>query len=246
MELVEGVSLDWIIRRLRETNDVVYVDEIRRARHEGGDPPGSRGDPLSGATVCGLHRDSWAEFADIGHQVALALGHAHEAGVLHNDIKPANLLLERTGKVIVTDFGIGRRADGDRADAEEQPTGTLRYMAPERLAGHSETRSDIYALGLTLYELVTRTPAFDIVDRRELADAILRGAVRRPRELVPHIPRGLEKIILNAMAPVPDDRYASAAAMAVDLLKFINGRSIHSTRAGFIGRVMRWASRPKP
>lgn len=246
MELVEGVSLDWIIRRLRETNDVVYVDEIRRARHEGGDPPGSRGDPLSGATVCGLHRDSWAEFADIGHQVALALGHAHEAGVLHNDIKPANLLLERTGKVIVTDFGIGRRADGDRTDAEEQPTGTLRYMAPERLAGHSETRSDIYALGLTMYELVTRTPAFDIVDRRALADAILRGAVRRPRELVPHIPRGLEKIILNAMAPVPDDRYASAAAMAVDLLKFINGRSIRSTRAGFIGRVMRWASRTKP
>jgi len=243
MQLVEGVSLDWIIRRLRETNDVVYVDEIRRARHPDGTAPGSRLDIPTEITICGLHRDSWVEFADIGHQVALALGHAHESGVLHNDIKPANLLLERTGRVIVTDFGIGRRAEESEPEAAEQPTGTLRYMAPERLAGHSETRSDIYALGLTLYELVTRVPAFDIVDRRQLAEAIMRGAVRRPRELVPHIPRGLETIILNAMAPLPEDRYASAAAMAVDLLRFINGRSIHSTRPGLLGRAVRWATR---
>src|SRR5262249_40813860 len=127
MQLVEGVSLDWIIRRLRETAGLVYVDEIRRAGREDRDlAPGT----AEGGSATGLRRDSWYDFAHIGVQVALALAHAHENGVLHNDVKPANLLLERTGHVIVTDFGIGRRAEGDVTREDEHPTGTLRYMAP--------------------------------------------------------------------------------------------------------------------
>src|SRR5207248_7560809 len=107
MQLVEGVSLDWIIRRLRETSDLVYVDEIRRAGRA--DSSGLRGviPPATSPASRGLARGSWHDFAHIGVQVALALAHAHEKGVLHNDIKPANLLLERAGRVIVTDFGIG-------------------------------------------------------------------------------------------------------------------------------------------
>ena len=243
MQLVEGVSLDWIIRRLRESADLVYVDEIRRAGRE--DRDSSRestegeADPASG----GLRRDSWQDFANIGLQVALALGHAHEKGVLHNDVKPANLLLERTGRVIVTDFGIGRRSSGDPAHADEHPIGTLRYMAPERLVGRSEVRSDIYALGVTLYELVTQQPAFDGGDRRQLMDRIVHSQIQPVREIVPQIPRPLETIILNAMAADPAERYHSAQALASDLLRFLHGLSVRSTRPGAIRRAVRWFHR---
>lgn len=243
MQLVEGVSLDWIIRRLRESADLVYVDEIRRAGREDRDtsrlPSGGEPAPVA----CGLRRDSWRDFASIGMQVALALAHAHEKGVLHNDIKPANLLLERTGHVIVTDFGIGRRGSGDLAQEEEHPTGTLRYMAPERLLGRSEVRSDIYSLGVTLYELVTQQPAFDAGDRRQLMDRIVRAQVSPLREVVPQIPRPLETIILNAMAADPLERYQSAQALATDLLRFINGLSVRSTRPGAFRRALRWCRR---
>lgn len=238
MQLVEGVSLDWIIRRLRETSDLVYVDEIRRAgraeQPKAVENPGAQ--PVQPS--CGLGRDSWKEFAQIGVQVALALAHAHEKGVLHNDIKPANLLLERSGHVFVTDFGIGRRAEDELANSEHQ-TGTLRYMAPERLLGRRDARSDIYSLGVTLYELVTQKPAFEVADRRQLMELILKSGVKPLREIVPQIPRRLETIVLNAMAADPDERYPSAEAMAADLVRFINGQRVRSTRFGRLRRMLR-------
>lgn len=243
MQLVEGVSLDWIIRRLRETKDLVYVDEIRRAGRAENlavrDPLEAAAGPASG----GLARGSWHEFAHIGVQVALALAHAHEKGVLHNDIKPANLLLERSGRVIVTDFGIGRRVAGDLDREDEHPTGTLRYMAPERLRGHCDVQSDIYSLGATLYELVTQNPAFDAVDRRKLIDRILRSQVKPLRQIVPQIPAPLETIILNAMAPEPRERYTSAQALATDLLRYTEGLAVSSTRPGPLRRALRWLRR---
>jgi serine/threonine protein kinase len=242
MHLVEGVSLDWIIRRLRETNDLVYVDEIRRARQEGAAARASARRGAAGSAR-GLHRDSWIAFAHIGKEVALALGHAHESGVLHNDVKPANLLLEESGRVIVTDFGIGRRSENFPVDGEEHPTGTLRYMAPERLRGMGDTRSDVYALGVTLYELITQKPAFDSPDRRKLMEMIVEARPSPPRELVPNLPPALETIILNAMAPDPVDRYPFAETMAADLLRFINGQRVRSTRAGRLGRALRWYRR---
>jgi len=243
MQLVEGVSLDWIIRRLRESADLVYVDEIRKAGREDRESShvAANGDPASGSG--GLRRDSWHDFANIGLQVALALAHAHEKGVLHNDVKPANLLLERTGRVIVTDFGIGRRSSGDVAHEDDHPIGTLRYMAPERLLGRGGVRSDIYALGVTLYELVTQQPAFDAGDRRQLMDRIIHGQVRPLREIVPRIPRPLETIILNAMAAEPAERYHSAQALASDLLRFMHGLSVRSTRPGAFRRAVRWLHR---
>lgn len=248
MQLVEGVSLDWIIRRLRETDDIVYVDEIRRARQKVGVSGRSAAKPSSDSKHCGLHRDSWTEFAHIAKQVALALGHAHESGVLHNDVKPANLLLEQSGHVFVTDFGIGRRRENDLAPDDERTTGTLRYLAPERLKGHGDTRSDVYALGVTLYELCTQKPAFESPDRGKLVDMILKSQPRPLRQLVPAIPRRLETIILNAMAAEPDDRYPFAEAMAADLLRFINGQKVRSTRPGLFKRTWRswrrvWANR---
>ena len=227
MQLVEGVSLDWIIGRLRETSDVVHVDESF--------PMPDRG---------GLRRESWLDFANIGLQVALALAHAHDAGVLHNDVKPANLLLERSGHVVVTDFGIGRRAEEIVAGGEEHPIGTLRYMAPERLLGHCDMRSDVYSLGVTLYELVTQRPAFAAEEKRELMDLILNSQPTPLREIVPQIPRALETIILNAIAKEPEDRYPSAAALASDLLRLINDLPVASRQPGLWRRTWRrWGRR---
>lgn len=256
MQLVEGVSLDWIIRRLRETSDVVYVDEIRRAgRHDpvgeghaaGHKPPvpSMQGRPTDLQPAfqmrdgAGLRRDSWLEFATIGLQVALALAHAHDVGVWHNDVKPANLLLDRSGQVVVTDFGIGRRVEEGVGDAGEHPIGTLRYMAPERLLGHCDARSDVYSLGLTLYELVTQRAAFAAEEKRELMELILKSRLPGVRQIVPQIPRPLETIILNAIAKEPVDRYPSAATMATDLLRFVNDLPVASRQPGFLRRALR-------
>ncbi|MBI3865096.1 MAG: serine/threonine protein kinase [Planctomycetia bacterium] len=241
MDLIAGVSLDWIIRRLRESADLVYVEEIRRAgRVElGAATKPDRADQRSS----GLRRNSWNDFANIALQVALALAHAHEAGVLHNDVKPANLLLDGAGNVIVTDFGIGRRTAVDAEAAEEHQVGTLRYMAPERLLGGGDARSDVYSLGVTLYELVTQTPAFADDDRRQLMELILKSQFEPPRQLAPDVPRPLETIILNAMLADPHHRYPSAAAMASDLLRFTSGLPVAARRPGLLDRATRWISR---
>jgi eukaryotic-like serine/threonine-protein kinase len=243
MDLVAGVSLDWIIRTLRDTTDLVYADEIHRAgRDEQVEGPANRA-AARPSIAQGLRRDSWIDFANIALPVALALAHAHEAGVLHNDIKPANLLLDGNGNVIVTDFGIGRRTSAPADKVEEHQVGTLRYMAPERLLGKCDVRSDVYSLGVTLYELVTQTPAFAAEDRRQVMELILKSQFVSPRRIVPELPRPLETIILNAMLADPQDRYPSAAALASDLLRFINDLSIADRRPGLIDRTVRWISR---
>ena len=118
--------------------------------------------------------------ARIGVQVAEALAYAHTQGILHRDIKPSNLLLDTAGIVWVTDFGLAK-AEDRRADATGDILGTLRYMAPERFRGEGDARADVYALGLTLYELLTLRPAFDSTDRLELDRAgQVRGAVPAP------------------------------------------------------------------
>jgi serine/threonine protein kinase len=116
-------------------------------------------------------------------------------------------------------------------------------MAPERLRGHCDERTDIYSLGATLYELVTQTPAFEADDRRMLIDRILRSQLKPPRQIVPQIPAPLETIILNAMAPDPRERYASAQALATDLLRYTEGLPVVSTRSGPIRRALRWCRR---
>jgi serine/threonine protein kinase len=231
MELVEGVGLDQILQWLRDTDASISIDKLRR---EGGAsfPPVTTESPLCVA------RDSWSLFAKIGMQVALALAHAHQRGVLHNDIKPANLLLKPDGQVVVTDFGVAAPADDPGGGLTPTAMGTWRYMAPERFTGPATPQSDIYSLGATLYELVTRQPAFDAVERRELIERILRGRPVAPRQIISAIPRPLETIILTAAARRPEDRYSSARALAGDLLRFSNGEPILARRPSIFRRIV--------
>ena len=153
---------------------------------------------------------SSASVAQIGRQVAAGLAYAHARGIVHRDIKPSNLLLDTEGVVWITDFGLAK-GDDDGLTQTGDILGTLRYMAPERFRGEGDARADVYALGLTLYELLTLRPAFDSPDRLELIEQIKTEEPPRPRSIDPRIPRDLETIVLKAIekdpkAPVPDGR----------------------------------------
>ena len=181
--------------------------------------------------------------ARLGAQVAEALAHAHDHGILHRDIKPGNVLMDTQGTAWVTDFGLAKAEGSDELTNPGDIVGTLRYMAPERFRGRSDPRSDIYALGVTLYELLTTEPAFAASERAALVDQVAHEEPRAPRAIDPHIPRDLETIVLKAMAKEPDLRYPSAGELADDLRRYLADRPIRARRIGLPERIFRWARR---
>jgi serine/threonine protein kinase/WD40 repeat protein len=181
--------------------------------------------------------------ARAGVQAAEALDYAHLHGVLHRDIKPANLLLDLQGTVWVTDFGLAKAEGSVELTTPGNVVGTLRFMAPERFGDQADARSDVYSLGVTLYEMLTLKPAFAASERAALINAILHQNPARPRKHDRQIPRDLETIVLKAIAKNPADRFTSAAEMARELGRFVAGRPIHSRRASVPERLWRWARR---
>jgi len=180
--------------------------------------------------------------ARMGFQVAEALAHAHGQGVLHRDIKPSNLLLDAQSCVWVTDFGLAKQEGSDLTRSGDV-VGTLRYLAPERFRGTSDARTDIYGLGVTLYELLTISPAFAATDRARLVHDIVEVDPVPPRRLAPHLPRDLETIVLKAMAKEPARRYPTAAEMAADLRRFLDDQPIGARRTWVVERAWRWCVR---
>jgi WD40 repeat protein/serine/threonine protein kinase len=180
--------------------------------------------------------------AHIGRQVAAGLSYAHARGIVHRDIKPSNLLLDTEGVVWITDFGLAKASD-DRLTQTGDILGTVRYMAPERFRGEGDGRADVYALGLTLYELLTLRPAFDSPDRLKLIEQIKAEDPPRPRTLDTHIPRDLETIVLKAIAKDPQGRYPSADALGEDLRRFLADEPIRARRVGPLERAWIWARR---
>ena len=174
---------------------------------------------------------------------AEALEYAHQQGILHRDIKPSNLLLDAHGEVWVTDFGLAKAQGSDELTRTGDIVGTLRYMAPERFDGWSDPRSDVYALGATLYELLTLRPAFDESDRVKLIDRVLHESATPLRQIDRRIPRDLETVVLKALAKEPGERYATAGQMAEDLQRFLTDRSILARRLTTTERTWRWCRR---
>jgi serine/threonine protein kinase len=191
-------------------------------------------------------RSKWTRYykalARLGMQIASGLSYAHARGVIHRDIKPSNILLDASGTAWVTDFGLAR--DGDSSlTATEDVIGTFRYLAPERFAGRCDERSDIYALGLTLYELLALEPAFSEHDRAVLVDTIRTHLPRPLREFDPRMPRDLNTIVLKAIEKEPARRYASADELAADLGRFLADEPIHARRVMNSEKVYRWCRR---
>jgi eukaryotic-like serine/threonine-protein kinase len=180
--------------------------------------------------------------ARIGLQAAEALAYAHSRGVVHRDIKPSNLLLDTAGIVWVTDFGLAKTQDHALTETGDI-VGTVRYMAPERFRGDCDARSDIYSLGVTLYELLTLRPAFDHNDRLKLIESIGKSEPARPRAIESQVPRDVETIVLKAIDKDPRRRYPNADAMAADLRRYLNDEPIQARRTGPLEKSWRWIRR---
>jgi len=183
--------------------------------------------------------------ARVGLQVAEALEYAHGEGILHRDIKPSNLMVDAKGTIWVTDFGLAKTEGTDGLTGTGDVVGTLRYMAPERLDGWSDPKSDVYGLGATLYELLSLRPPFDESNRARLIERLLHDSPDPPRKIDRRIPRDLETVVLKAMARDPRARYISAGQMADDLRRFLADRPVLARRTTAAERAARWCKRNK-
>jgi serine/threonine protein kinase len=181
--------------------------------------------------------------ACLGVQAADALAYAHAQGIIHRDVKPANLLLDHQGTLWVTDFGLAKLLEQDDLTRQGEMACTVRYSAPERFQGRSDARSDLFSLGLTLYELITLHPAYDEADPARLLVQVTKGHIIRPRVHNPAIPHDLETIVLKTLAPEPAGRYQSAADVADELVRFLDDRPIRARRTSTIEHTWRWCRR---
>jgi serine/threonine-protein kinase len=167
-----------------------------------------------------------AEAVAVGAQVADALDTAHRAHVVHRDIKPANILLSTDGRVLVADFGIAKAAEGHDLTAEGSMLGTAKYLAPEQVEGTGvDGRADVYALGIVLFEALCGRVPFHADTDTATALARLHQAPLRPRQVRADIPKGIEEVVLRAMARHRGDRYADAAQFRAALLGCVHDRT---------------------
>ena len=205
MQYIAGPTLAQMLEQLRADEFPNAADSEREAApQKGGIATAIINDRRSSpATYC-------RSVAGWAWQVADALSNAHQHGILHRDIKPGNLLLDETGNIWITDFGLARLELGTTITSAGAVVGTLRYMSPEQAAGNSsivDHRTDIYSLGVTLYEALTLQPAHAGNSRGELLQRIATSISPNPRSIDATIPVDLETIVLKAMQKEPGDRY---------------------------------------
>jgi len=181
-------------------------------------------------------------------EVAEAIQHAHEHGVLHRDLKPSNILLDEAGVPRITDFGIARMASSGTTNhkaAELTRTGQMLgspgYAAPEQaLSGHADVRTDVYGLGALLYHLLTGCPPFQGPTLDAILVQLRESEPLSPRRLNPSVPRDLETICLKCLHKQPEGRYTSASALAEDLCRFLEDRPILARPLSPWGKTWRW------
>jgi serine/threonine protein kinase len=259
MELVDGPALSQVIDELRRHP----LPEVRscqsavvRLNQAGGSTRSQAGDitpqPAATATsavdlsIISSRNGYFRAVANLMADVASGLQYAHEMQVIHRDIKPSNLLLSREGRIHIGDFGLARLAEEPELTRTGDVLGTPFYMTPEQIsmtAGAIDERTDVYALGATLYELLTLRPPFVGDHREQVISRILYEDPVSPRKINRHVPRDLDTICLKAMEKRPARRYRSASAMARDLRYYLEGRPISARRIGPLGQAAKWVGR---
>src|SRR5262249_53806648 len=226
MQFIDGRTLADMIAELRQIaglpveDETAHVSQARNISNTDVTPPAANRSTDRSVTSAAYFRT----VANLGVQTAEALDHAHQVGIVHRDIKPANLLVDGRGNLWVTDFGLAQIQEDTRLTRTGDLLGTVRYMSPEQALGKPaplDHRTDIYSLGVTLYELLALEPAFGANNRRELLRQITLDEPRPPRRLNRSIPADLETIVLKAAAKTPGERYATARELAEDLRRFL-------------------------
>ncbi len=212
--------------------------------------------PPAAARPLRLTRAYFRSVAEVMADAAEAVAHVHGVGILHRDLKPSNIMVTAEGKCWIVDFGLAI----DQKDTDQPGTtaelpgpglltapgavpGTPEYLAPERLEGKADVRSDVWGLGATLYELLTLRHAFRAPGVEELCAKIRDQEPTRPKELIPDVPRDLEAICRKALRKEPAQRYPTAAAFAEDLRRWLRYEPTTARPARTPRRVWLWARR---
>jgi serine/threonine protein kinase/predicted Zn-dependent protease len=243
MELVEGRPLSEVLADLRAAG--VAPRESRLARRA----LGRKRDTESWTGTPTGTRAYYVRVAEMFAEIAEALQVAHDHGVVHRDVKPANLILAPVGRLKLVDFGLARLDEDENAMTRTgDMVGTPLYMSPEQLGAHGgrvDHRTDIYSLGATLYEALALRPPHRAGNLQQIVARIVSSEAPSPRRWSRGIPRDLESIVRKAIAHDPKDRYRRAGDLARDLGLFAAGETIRARRVGFATRALRYARRHK-
>jgi serine/threonine protein kinase len=264
MQFIDGRPLSDLILQLRQ------AEQGQRGGPRPEEAPASqdrttayqaapRADTRAGATVRAAGSETpltsegrrgqeyYRRVAELGVQAAEALDHARQLGIVHRDVKPANLLLGSDGRLWVADFGLAQVRQGEAGlTLSGDLVGTVRYMSPEQALGQRglvDHRTDVYSLGVTLYELLTLEPAFAGQNNQELLRQIASEEPRPPRRINRAIPAELETIVLKALEKSPADRYGTAQELADDLERFLKFEPIRARRPSLVHKGKKWARR---
>ncbi len=250
MEMIDGQNLDQIIADLRRERALRSGGTVPESAASTGAEPDNEAEGATNSPCvlrdCTSSQEYFRTAARLIAEVAEALSYAHAQGVIHRDVKPSNLMLSGNGRLILLDFGIARICEERGTTLTGSFVGTPRYMSPEQIAGGQEKpdhRSDVYSLGVTLYEMLTLEPPFEGDTQQQVIGQILSKEPRRPRQIDRHIPADLDTICCKAMAKEASRRYPSAGELADDLRRYLNGQVIRAKRPGVASGLIKFVGR---